>query len=168
MLWVIYILGILCLVRLAESYRKKNLTLICENQLRALRNQLRLQAIDNPKIANHPSFSTIDAYIAQTEPVLNRVNLWIILYEVFVIKRKSDRKPIDFKGNSDLKKFYDDYINLYLGYLLRKNIFVLALSLITVNTTKKVSTGINLWLEGTKNKIRDYLAINQQSGYSPF
>jgi len=163
MTFLLYILPIIFLIRIFNHYYSKNLTLRAENDVRVLRNKLRISAIESNRLVQHPAFVQVDYIIARSEKAIKAINLWVLLYEVIFKKTTSKKERVDFdkmldlKGDVELKSFYDSYSDIAFKYIVSKNIFSLLIALAAMKTTKHLSMKLQRLFVRTKDNFRSHL-----------
>ena len=161
-----YILPILILIRIINGNRLRILDLKAENEVLALRNKLRLSAIENDRLIKHPVYVQIDYLIAESEKEIKRMNVWVLIYEV-ATKKRFQAEPgwdniderLQLKGDKDLKNFFEDYLSLHFKYLLRKDLFTYALTLIAMQTRINLSYKIKKLVANLKKDFTSHFTL---------
>jgi hypothetical protein len=154
---ILYAVPILFVLAILEKYRVTNLDLKAENAIRKVRNDLRLAAINNPRIMNDSGFQRIDWLIAATEKHIKNANLWVLMYKFYAIKTTTKKPDILFGGNHELKKHYDEFREICARYLLSKNVFFVLFIF-----------GINLTTKGLSKKVRGFVERVQRDATATF
>lgn len=163
---LLIILSIVILIRLFNSYRIAILVLKTDNKILDLRNKLVLQAINDKKLQNNPVFNQIDYIIAKSSPEIQRTNIWVILYNIVVLRRVPTNNNKRVAEDHELQKFFDDYAAIHVNYLAKKNIFYLFLTFIIMKTTRKLSYKLSKYRALAKTEIK-YDHIIGKDGFSP-
>jgi hypothetical protein len=163
---VIYIVPIIVLFWRFERYRIKNLDLKIQNDMRKLRNRLRMSAINGSKITKDKGYQDIDYVIVRSEKKIQDFNIWVILYENFVAKKNHEKKQkIMFGGNEDLRSFYNEYRDIAVKYIIHKNVVFLLLYHIAKLLAKRLYSKMTRLIVDVRNDISNAV-WRQQLQYS--
>lgn len=165
---LMYVVPVILLFRRFESYRIKNLDLSIENKIRVLRNNLRISAADDRYIKKDVGFSKIDSVIAQSEKSLKCMNMWVLLLDLYLDRKKhknSGSAPIMFGGNEQLKKFYIEYKTLAIDYMFEKNLFFLLFQVLLKIGARKISRRFTVFYASLRMDMSNIMLSRQMTSY---
>jgi len=77
-----------------------------------------------------------------------------------------NKNIIEFGGNEDLKKFYNEYRDLSVKYIFNKNLVSLFLVFFTIKIAKRLSFKAAKMVANIKNDIQNALWAKQDKFYS--
>jgi hypothetical protein len=158
MVILLYLIPFFLTIRLLNRYRASNMDLSAEYEIRKLRDQLRLAAIDNKKLKKEPLIYHVDDLINQTDPVVKTINIWVVIYETITRRNKARIQ----KSNSDCEEatnFYNRYSDIVARNLVRKSIFSLVLIKMCMNATLHISERFSRFIESAKLNIKYHLKM---------
>ena len=163
---IYYLIPLLIMIRSINGNRVKNLDLKAENEVLALRNKLRCSAIVNYSLNKHPVYIQIDDLIAGSEKQFKNMGVWVLIYETAtkrLLQPEPDSNSIDqtmqLKGDKDLKVFFEEYLSIRFNYLLKKDLFLFALTLIVRQTRINLSNKINKLIANIKKDFTNHLSV---------
>lgn len=169
MYWIIYVLSVLLLIRMANHYRVKLATLKTQNKLTSLKHELTLSYIDGKMKCDKDGAIRLNNLIVVTEGMIPKMNIWTLIYTAVFKKNIDTRSFFDAKSHEHCPEFsriYGKYTAISTKFLLNKSIFSLVTMSLGLYFAKHISRKCVEWIVQLNARVRNNF-ISQYDKYRP-